>query len=340
MDVTRSHTTALPPAGAPAGAPVGTVPTGRAHATGAPARLVARVLTALRDAAPVHGDQRLVYLTGALLVASGVLHVGVLLVDGGGWDGPLSWRKPILFGVSFGLSTIAAGWVMGVLPHGRAWGRTTAALLVVGAVAEVGLITMQTWRGTASHFNVSGDPVDALVFGLMAAAVGTYTAGLVVLAVWAVVRLRRPAPTVVAVTVGLALLLVGSALGGDLIGRGLAHVDEHGAIPSAVVIGAAGSGRVTHAVALHGLQVLGALALLLGRSALTPTGRTRTMVTAAVAYVALTACVGAQAYGGGSMLELPWPLAAGIGVSTLTLVGAFWRSVEDAVRGGGAGAVG
>lgn len=296
-------------------------------------RLVAQVTAAVRDTAPVHGQQRLVYLAGALLVLSGLVHLGVLAVDGGGWDGPLSWRKPILFGVSFGLSTLAAGWVLGLLPPSRVWGGLTAAALSLGGLAEVGLITMQTWRGTASHFNVTGDPFDATVFTLMAVAVGIYSLGLVVLTGWAAVRLRRPAPTVVAVLVGMTLVLVGSALGGDLIGRGLAYVDAHGSGPSSVVIGAAGSGRLTHAVALHAVQVLGVLALLLGRSALTAAARTRTMVVAAAAYVVLTALVASQAYGGRSMLELTWAPAAGLAAAVLTLVVAFWWSVKDAVLG-------
>lgn len=325
MDTTRTapdaatRVTTAPDAPAPAGNPL--------------RRLVAQVAAAARDAAPVHGAQRVVYLAGALLVLSGLLHLGVLAVDGGGWSGPLSWRKPILFGVSFGLSTLAAGWVLGLLRPSRVWGGLTAACLTLGGLVEVGLITMQAWRGTASHFNVAGDPFDALVFTLMAVAVGIYSLGLVVLTGWAAVRLRRPAPTVVAVLVGMTLVLVGSALGGDLVGRGLVHVDAYGTVPDAVVIGAAGSGRLTHAVALHAVQVLGVLALLLGRSALTPDARARTMAVAAGAYVVLTGLVASQAYGGRSMLELTWPLAAGLTAAVLTLVIAFWWSVKDAVLG-------
>ena len=46
------------------------------------------------------------------------------------------------------------------------------------------------------------------------------------------------------------------------------------AVPDVVLVGAAGSAKLAHAVSLHGLQVLALLALLLGRSGLTPRGRT------------------------------------------------------------------
>jgi hypothetical protein len=46
--------------------------------------------------------QRFLYGVGALLVASGLFHLTVFLVDGGPWAGPISWRKPATFGLSFG----------------------------------------------------------------------------------------------------------------------------------------------------------------------------------------------------------------------------------------------
>ncbi len=51
--------------------------------------------------------RRFLYLVGALLVSSGLFHLGVFLVDGGPWAGPLSWRKPVTFGISFGLTALA-----------------------------------------------------------------------------------------------------------------------------------------------------------------------------------------------------------------------------------------
>ena len=50
---------------------------------------------------PVESYQRFAYLCGALLVLSGAFHAVVFLVDGGSWEGPVSWRKPIVFGLSF-----------------------------------------------------------------------------------------------------------------------------------------------------------------------------------------------------------------------------------------------
>jgi hypothetical protein len=48
----------------------------------------------------------------------------VFLVDGGPWEGPVSWRKPTTFGISFGLTLITIAWVSSYLvmrPRTRAW---------------------------------------------------------------------------------------------------------------------------------------------------------------------------------------------------------------------------
>jgi hypothetical protein len=272
------------------------------------------------------------YAAGAAMVASGIAHVGVWAVDGGAWAGEVSWRKPILFGISFGLFLLSAGWVQGVLPRSTGWGWTTTVLTAGGGAAEVALITAQRWRGVASHFNVL-NPVDGMIFGLMGGTIAVFGIGIVALAVWAAWRVRRPAPTAIAVLAGLGLVLVASAQGQDLIVRGLAYVEANDAVPPAVVIGVAGSGKLAHAVALHGIQVLGVLALLLGRSGLRPRARTRAMIASAVGYVALAGLVMAQAYAGRSMLDLHPAMVAALALAALAVVVPFALVLGDAVLG-------
>lgn len=280
---------------------------------------LARLRGAAADASPKHSYQRALYVMGALLIVSGLVHGVVWLVDGGSWAGAVSWRKPLLFGVSFGLAALSLGWVQGVLPRGRVLGWLTTSLIGVGSVVEVALITGQRWRGRASHFN-SAEPIDELIFTLMGAAVGLVAMGMVVLLVWAIARLRGPAPAVIATFTGLVLFLGGSAIGGDLIARGTAFEETYDRVPSEVIIGAAGSGRLAHATALHALQVLALLALLLGRSAATRQRRAQLMSIAAVGYTALVVLVGAQAYAGRSMLDLS--LATGLGIAAaVALIG-------------------
>jgi hypothetical protein len=102
------------------------------------------------DGRPV---ERLAYVVGAMLLLSGLAHLGVQAVLGGPWDGPVSWRKPTTFGLSFGLTVLSVTWVASFL---RMRERLRAVLLgglLLASVPEVALIDLQAWRRVPSHFN-------------------------------------------------------------------------------------------------------------------------------------------------------------------------------------------
>ena len=50
--------------------------------------------------------ERAGYAVGALLIASGLIHLAILVLGGGSWEGPVSLRKAATFGLSFGLTLI------------------------------------------------------------------------------------------------------------------------------------------------------------------------------------------------------------------------------------------
>ncbi|MEV4257971.1 hypothetical protein AB0J52_32825, partial [Spirillospora sp. NPDC049652] len=72
--------------------------------------------------------ERACYAVGVLLFLSGLAHLAVYAVDGGPWTGPLSWRKPITFGLSFGLTVVSLTWVTSFVRLGD---RARAAVLGV-----------------------------------------------------------------------------------------------------------------------------------------------------------------------------------------------------------------
>ena len=93
--------------------------------------------------------QRLAIL--ALLV-SGALHLLLWFANNQPWESPTSFRKPALFGISTGLTLWSLLWVCQLLRPGR-WSGWLNPLLTGSLLLEVGLITLQAWRGEASHFN-------------------------------------------------------------------------------------------------------------------------------------------------------------------------------------------
>ncbi|HKJ57022.1 MAG TPA: hypothetical protein VJ978_13655, partial [Nitriliruptoraceae bacterium] len=167
----------------------------------------------LHDLRPITATSRRLSLGGAAWVASAVVHVGMLASTGFVWQGAVSWRKPIVFGFSIGLLLATIGWVLdrldpddGRLARGLGW------TLLVSSSIEVGLITLQAWRGEASHFNVA-EPTDAAIFAGMGAAIAVMSVCLVTVFAW--VLRRRPTDPVLALalTAGMGLVMAGLGVG-------------------------------------------------------------------------------------------------------------------------------
>jgi hypothetical protein len=240
---------------------------------------------------PVASYQRLGYAAGALLLLSAALHVAVFLIDGGPWDGPLSWRKPILFGFSFGITLVTLTWFTTFMRM-----RPTTGWIVVGALAipslgEVALISMQTWRGVASHFNET-TAFDELVFSIMGMLVTVIALATIFLAIRAFIGLDASPSLALAIRCGLLLLLVSQAVGVSMI------------IEGGNTFGAAGPMKVPHAVTLHAAQVLPALALVLRVSGSTEERRSRIVLIASLGYASLIAATMLQTYAGRGTLDV------------------------------------
>ena len=256
---------------------------------------------------PVTSHQRFAYGTGALLVLSGAFHAVVFLVDGGSWEGPVSWRKPIVFGLSFGVTLITLSWIVGLLRTKRATGWAILGLFSVASFGEVFLVSMQKWRGVPSHFNESTD-FNGLVFSMM----GMLVALIAVLTVIIVIRSfgTMDAPTSLrwAVRSGLVLMLVSQAVGVQMIAEGGNTFGSEGAL------------KVPHAFTLHVVQVLPALALLLLVANLSERRRVEVVALAGVGYGALIASSMLQAYGGRSPFDLD-PSSTILAVAGIGLLG-------------------
>jgi hypothetical protein len=226
-------------------------------------------------------SERLCYLIGALLVLSGVFHLGVFAVRGGPWQGPVSWRKPATFGEAFGLTLITVTWVTSYV---RVSPRLRTALLGVFAadcVLEVAGITVQAWRHVPSHFNRE-TATNSVISTMLAVGGGVLVAVLVAFAVKAFRGNSDLTPSMqLGLRAGFVTLLIGLASGVAMIARGVAQVNT-GHQQLAYRLG--GFLIPVHAVSLHGVLVLPAFAWLLGRTEWPEPWRTRAVALAAAVY--------------------------------------------------------
>ena len=235
---------------------------------------------------------RLCHATGAFLVLSGLVHLVVFLVDGGPWDGPVSWRKPFTFGLSFGLTLIAVTWVTSYLRVGARWRRVLLAVFAADCVVEVAGITLQAWRHVPSHLNTE-TPFNTVV--AMTLAMGGAVL-VVVLSAFATAAFRHrpggPLGMALALRSGFAILMVALLSGAAMIARGVVLSragHQQAAYHSTAPL------KPLHGVSLHAVLVLPALAWLLSRTSWEDATKQRVMYAAVGAYTAAVLGAGAWA---------------------------------------------
>lgn len=208
----------------------------------------------------IANDRRgtIAWRVGLGLLAFGLVHLAWGLVQASDWEGPLSYRKPALFGLSFGLTLCSLGWFWPKLSS-SAWDSPAEGSVVTCVAAEVGLIALQYWRGQPSHFNQDGW-VNGSIESTMTALVTVATLGLLWLTWRAQWFLQASSDVAWAIRGGLWFLLASCA-----IGYGIAAIGQHqmalGGDPE--IYGRAGVLKFPHGVAIHALQVLPALAIAL-----------------------------------------------------------------------------
>lgn len=273
------------------------------------------------------GTERWCYRLGALLIVVGLAHLGVFAALGGTWEGPVSWRKPFTFGLSFGLTLITITWVASYLRLGVRAQRLWLGLFAAACALEVGLITLQAWRRVPSHYNLE-TPFDATIARTLALG---GAALIVVVAAFTIVAFRRDRATapsmLLAIRAGFLALSCALLVGASMIARGLqlvfaGHQQEAYAV--------AGALKPVHAVAMHGILVLPVLAWLLSLLAWDEARRVRLLAFTIAGYalaiggvfvVALTGFAPAPApIVGGAVALLGGLLMAGAG---LRVVGAL-----------------
>ena len=266
--------------------------------------------------------ERVAFAVGGLLFLSGLTHVVVLLVTGGSWVGPVSLRKAATFGLSFGLTLATVAWVAHLIPlTGRARTVLLSAFTVVSAV-ETTLVSLQAWRGVPSHFNFETG-FDTGVSMTLAAGGFVIIATIVGMALAAFRAGRRQSAAMrLALRFGFATLLVALALGAAMIATGSAAA--RGPDPS-VAYETAGFLKPAHAVTMHAILVIPALAWLLSFTRWSENRQTNIVRVGIVGYTVLALVIIIESVTHTSPFAAP-PLAmavSGLGAAMLAAAAAL-----------------
>lgn len=207
------------------------------------------------------------------------------------------WIKPAKFAASIAIYLGTLAWYAPVL--GESKGRRRAyGLIAIAMVVEQLVITIQAARATTSHYNVS-----TLLDGALFQTMGIWIVINTVAAAWcgwlAWQAYRASADDyALAIALGFALLLLGSGVGGVMIGHNahtIGSADGGAGLPFVNWSTVAGDLRVAHFIGIHALQGLPLLVVFAGR---------RVMLGATVGWALLTVATLWQALGGRPLVAM------------------------------------
>lgn len=259
--------------------------------------------------------------TGWLSLAALAAALIGLAVDPRIITGAPAWLKPAKFAASIALYVFTLAWIFTFIP---AWARTRRIVGWTTSIAlllELGIINLQAWRGTTSHFNV-GTVLDGVLWSAMGVAIvaQTLTSVAVAVALW-----RQPFADRAlgwALRLGVAITIVGAFSGGMMAQPtrpqlAAARAGQPMPVAGAHTVGAPDGGRglpgtgwstehgdlrVPHFVGLHALQAVPLLALVLVPRRYSDVIRVRLTLTAGGSYLTLFAILLWQALRGQSIL--------------------------------------
>ncbi|NMH90353.1 hypothetical protein HF519_01825 [Pseudonocardia bannensis] len=231
----------------------------------------------------------------------------LLPLDGRVVMGAPVWLKPLKFALSISLYAAALSWMLARMDLPGRSAQRSGWVISVAAAVEMVIIVGQAARGVRSHFNDS-TAFDIALFALMGATI--VVLWLATLSI-ALRFLRRPGPdpvTARAVRSGIAVSLLGMAVGFMIVGAGGHVVGALEDSPGLAFVGWSSLGgdlRIGHFVGMHALQVLPLLAAALTavpRRLLDDGARTGLIGVAAAGYTATTLLLTWQALRGQPLL--------------------------------------
>lgn len=231
--------------------------------------------------------------------------------------GVSTWLKPAKFAASITVTGAALAWILGQMRTGIVDARArrlhrAGTLMALVAAFELVVITIQSARGVASHFNAA-TPVDAAIFTAMGLAISTLWLAEIYVAVRAFKHDFATPARAWGIRLGLVGTLVGGAVGFIMPRPTPPQLAElqaggHPAVVGAHTVGApdggpgmpvtrwsteAGDLRVSHFLGLHALQALPLAAVWLERRR---RRASRAVAALGVAWVGLTLVTLAQAF--------------------------------------------
>jgi len=285
---------------------------------------------------------------GALMLVVAIPSAIGIVVDPRLITGAPAWLKPFKFAISTAIYSLTLVWIFTRLTTWPRMRRVVGWTTAVVFVLEVGIIDLQAWRGTPSHFNAT-TPLNRTLFFIMGTAIMIQT----VASVWTAVALWKQQfddrALGWALRFGMILTIAGALTGPLMTRPTTAQMSRLRAGEPMTIVGAHtvggddggpgipvtgwsrehGDVRVPHFVGLHAIQALAILALMLRRWRRPETDRVRLVFAAAVSYATLFALLLWQALRGESVVAPDAAAVTSLAIwAALTLLALGWIGIR------------
>jgi hypothetical protein len=262
----------------------------------------------------IYRRNRVLALTGGLMLAASVVMLCIAPFDSRTITGINPWIKPLKFTLSITIFVWTLGWYLDYLKHKHLMVRLISWGVAVVFVVEMFCVILQAARGTTSHFNVK-TAFDGAIFSTMGFMIFINTV-LVLLMLVLFFGRTKPLPTAYlwGIRLGLLFFLLASIEGVAMIQQ-MAHTvgqpDGGPGLPLVNWSTRSGDLRIAHFLGFHALQILPLVGYSLSRRREhLPQRRQMTyLLIVTLIYAAVAVAVFRQAMGGRPLISLGSVLA-------------------------------
>ncbi|MEX2962322.1 hypothetical protein [Microbulbifer sp. TYP-18] len=204
-------------------------------------------------------DQKFLYLSAIFGLIIGAVSIVLFAVQGGPLTGTVSWRKPILFSISFSMIQINIAWLLSYLPVWRRRSLVTVGFIGWAVTLTLVFVFMQQLRGTMSHFNWLTGTFNAIIARLIILFAVLACIGALVITFQSYKSLSMSISPALAraIRAGLVFFSIGNVLGFTIIANVVYLLFYLGRTDANLyVAGEAGRILLPHVIALYGLSFL------------------------------------------------------------------------------------
>ncbi len=202
---------------------------------------------------------RLLYWFGWFNMLVGLACMAGMFMDDKQLLGVNRWLKPMKFYLSVGIMVWTMGWLLYYLSNAKKI-KQYSWLIAFTMLFENGLILLQAFRDTTSHFNIK-TPADILIFEFMGIfiLIFTITCILICISFFRQKRFNIPDSYVWGIRLGLVFFILFSLEGGMMLGmmkHTVGAADGSPGIPLFNWSRQYGDLRIAHFLGIHSLQLM------------------------------------------------------------------------------------